>query len=105
MGMFDHLWYNGIEYQTKDTPARNMATYEIRNDELWYKDTEYVWVEEATFFGGHLEEVSHEWKFVSDFTDKVSFYIYKRLPDESIRYENWESLFLDGKMLMIRRTV
>ena len=106
MGMFDNITYNGKVYQTKDTPAQAIADYEIRGDELWYKDVEYEWVEDASsFVGGHLKEISHEWKFVPDFTDKVTFYDYKRVDSTTHYHEEWESLFLDGKMTMIRRTV
>lgn len=106
MGMFDKLIYNGKEYQTKDTPAQSIATYEIRNNELWYKDTQYKWVEEPdNLFGGYLEEISHKWVPMTDFNGVINFYIYKqRKITEEPYEEEYHSLFVNGKVLKIERT-
>ena len=46
MGMFDYVNFRSHEYQTKDTPAQGLETYEIRDDELWYKQVEREWVKD-----------------------------------------------------------
>ena len=104
MGMYDDLIYNGKVYQTKDTPSQVLETYEIRDRELWFKKVERVWVEtEGDIFGGHLEAVSHEWIFCSDFDGRIVFYDYKYNDDGSLYHEEWDSLFMNGKLLKIKR--
>lgn len=67
--------------------------------------TDYLeWFDGSARFFGHMREISHEWKFVSDFTDKVVFYDYRKLPDGTVYHEEWESVFIDGKMILIRNT-
>jgi len=74
MGMFDYIKYGDKKYQTKDTPAQMLEEYEIRADELWYKDTKYEWTEEEdSLFDGYLKEVSNEWKFLSDLDRVIKF--------------------------------
>jgi hypothetical protein len=103
MGMFDYIRYNEHEYQTKDTPEQGMETYEIRGDELWYKQVEREWVQDGdALFGGYLEEISHEWKFMNKFDGLIRFYrdIGK---DENGHYiwEEYKVLFMDGKIIKI----
>jgi len=102
MGMFDYINYGGKEYQTKDTPAQMLENYEIRGNELWYKDTQYEWTEDDSIFGGYLQEVSHKWKFMSDFDGVVKFYKYER--DTEGKYyceEECKAVFADGIMVKI----
>jgi hypothetical protein len=100
MGMFDYIHYNNEKYQTKDTPDQGMSTYEIRGNELWFKDVEYEWVEsEDALFGGHLEEQSHEWKFMSHFDGLIRF--YRTLGDDE--WEEYKALFMDGKIIKLEK--
>jgi hypothetical protein len=106
MGMFDYINYNGHEYQTKDTPEQGMETYEIRGDELWYKQVEREWVEnenDNSFLPGYLQEVSHEWKFCKNFDGLIRFY---REDLDSGGYKNdawikYKALFMDGKIIKL----
>lgn len=92
MGMFDWLCHGGHRYQTKDTPSQFLGEYEIRGDELWFRDVEHEWVEDSdpSLFGGHLEEVSFQWVPLTDFTGSVQYY-----DDES----EYIALFWEGKMI------
>jgi hypothetical protein len=106
MGMFDTIRYKNQEYQTKDTPEQGMEMYEIRGDELWYKEVEREWVkDDDAIFGGYLQEISHEWKFCSDFDGLIRFY---REDKESGGYKNdawieYRALFMDGKIIKINK--
>ena len=103
MGMFDYIKYGDKKYQTKDTPAQMLEEYEIRADELWYKDTKYEWTEEEdSLFGGYLKEVSHEWRFLSDFDGVIKFYKYERNAEGKYYCEEeCKAVFADGKMVKI----
>jgi hypothetical protein len=104
MGMFDYINYQGHEYQTKDTPEQGMETYEIRGDELWYKQVEREWVkDEDAFLCGYLTEISHEWKFRNKFDGEIRFY---REDKDSGGYKNdawveYRALFMDGKIIKL----
>lgn len=103
--MFDDLLFEGKQYQTKDTPAQALETYEIRGDELWMKKVEREWVEnEEAIFGGYLEELSHEWIFCEDFDGAIRFYrdIGKDGNGDYI-WEEYKTLFMDGKMIKCER--
>jgi hypothetical protein len=41
MGMFDQLYYKGVEYQTKDTPNQLLTNYKIEADQD--SGHEYLW--------------------------------------------------------------
>jgi hypothetical protein len=106
MGMFDYFHYNGKMYQTKDTPAQALETYELRDDGLWYKDTEREWedTEDAlSFFGGYLKEISHEWRKLISYDGLIHFYDYHRNPDGTIHDEEWKVLLMDGNILKLER--
>ena len=98
MGMFDYIRYDGVEYQTKDTPQQTMDTYEIRENELWWKKCQYEWKDNDSRFGGFLEEISHEWIFCDDFDGVIDFYRAADMSDEWIEYH---TLFNNGKLLKI----
>lgn len=107
MGMFDYITFEGKEYQTKDTPEQFMANYEIRGDELWYKNVEYEWdKDQDALFGGYLKEISHEWVFCKNFDGKIIFY---REDEENGGYKNnawieYQALFMDGKIIKMEKT-
>jgi hypothetical protein len=105
MGMFDYLHYEKHEYQSKDTPSQGLDTYEIRGDELWYKNVELEWIKDECLFGGYFKEVSHEWKFCDDFDGLIRFY---REDKENGGYKKgkwieYHALFSDGKMIKIKQ--
>lgn len=107
MGMFDTIRYNNHEFQTKDTPMQGLEMYEIRGDQLWFKRVERQWVDdEDSFFGGYLEELSHEWIFCEDFDGAIRFY---REDEDNGGYKEgkwieYRALFMDGRMLKCERT-
>jgi len=106
MGMFDNINFEGHQYQTKDTPEQSMDTYEIRGSELWWKKTQYEWVDDKeSIFGGYMREISHEWVFCDRFDGVIDFY---RENEEEGGYENdkwieWHTLFNNGRMIKIER--
>ena len=98
MGMFDNLLYKGEEYQTKDTPDQSLNTYEIRGDELWWRKTEYEWVEDKeSIFGIRMEERNHEWIFCDRFDGVIDFY----RQNEAKEWVEWHALFNNGRMIKI----
>jgi hypothetical protein len=104
--MFDELWYEGKEYQTKDTPQQGLDTYEIRGDELWWRKTEYEWVEDKNaLFGAYMEEVSHEWVFCNDFDGLIRFYREDK-ENGGHKHNAWieyKALFMDGKIIKFEK--
>jgi hypothetical protein len=61
MGMFDHIKYQGREYQTKDTPAQMLDNYKIEQDaesgewHLWYEEYDAEWCQDdGQLFGGNI---------------------------------------------------
>ena len=109
MGMFDHITYEGIQYQTKDTPDQGISDYEIRGNELWYRNVKYEWVdnEESFLFGGHLKEISHQWEFCKDFDGAIRFY-REDTANGGWKNDAWieyKTLFMDGKMIKCERAI
>jgi len=97
MGMFDTIRYKNHEYQTKDTPEQGLELYEIRGDELWYKQVEREWVKDGdALFGGYLTEISHEWKFCDKFDGLIRFY-----RSENDLWIEYKALFMDGKIIKL----
>jgi hypothetical protein len=75
MGMFDHIYYKGAEYQTKDTPKQLCEYYAIEGGELWEQDYDAEWVEDDSYiFKGHLKQSNHHWIRCTDFTGSIRFY-------------------------------
>ena len=107
MGMFDEIHFEGHQYQTKDTPQQTLDTYEIRGEELWWRKTDYEWVEDKdALFGAYMKEISHEWVFCGDFDGKIRFY---REDKENGGYKNnawieYSALFMDGRMIKLVQT-
>jgi hypothetical protein len=105
MGMFDHIHYQGKEYQTKDTPNQMLDNYKIEQDQdsghwfLWHEEYDSDWVEEADRFGGgYLKQYNHRWIRCDDFDGLIRFYWYRTEEDQ----EEYEALFMDGQMLKIK---
>lgn len=112
MGMFDHLHYNGQEYQTKDTPAQLLDNYKIEQNledghwYLWYEEYESEWIEEEDrFFGGYLNRSNERWELCDDFDGLIRFY----REDESrggYKQDAWieyRALFMNGQMIKITK--
>jgi hypothetical protein len=102
MGMFDYIRYEGHDYQTKDTPAQALETYEIRGDELWYEDHDLEFIDvPGGLFGGYYDKINIEWKFLSDFDGAIRFYRQdEENKDEWIEYK---TLFMNGKMIKMEK--
>jgi hypothetical protein len=104
MGMFDHIHYKGKEYQTKDTPAQMLDNYKIEQDQtsghwyLWREEYDAEWVAEEGLFGGSIKQSNHCWVLFKEFDGKIRFYYYRSDEDQ----EEYEALFMDGKMLKIK---
>jgi len=94
MGMFDTIYYEGKEYQTKDTPMQCLDVYEIRGDELWIKTVEREWVnDETALLGGYLKRMSEDWEPLTEFDGSIEFYDDKT---------NYLALFWEGKMIRFK---
>ena len=101
MGMFDYLHFEGKAYQTKDTPSQCLDDYEIRGDQLWYRDVEHEWIEdEDAFFGGYLKEVSYKWVFEESFDGVIDFYDYDLKENHWVEYH---TLFNNGIMIKFEK--
>lgn len=103
--MFDNIKYRGREYQTKDTPEQLLDNYKIEQDQdsghwyLWHEEYDSQWVEEEGFFlGGTLQQSNHRWVCCNDFDGLIRFYYYRTEEDQ----EEYEALFMDGRMLKIK---
>ena len=105
MGMFDNIEYRGRQYQTKDTPLQTLDNYKIAQDQdsghwyLWHEEYDSEWVEEEDFFlGGTMHQSNHRWVCCHDFDGLIRFYYYQTQEDQ----EEYEALFMDGRMLKIK---
>ena len=106
MGMFDNLYYEGKEYQSKDTPAQALDNYKIENDQcsghiyLWHQEYDMKWVEDnGHFLGGFMETSNHRWVCCHEFDGNIRFY---RTEDKGKTWIEYSALFMDGKLLRIK---
>ena len=105
MGMFDNLFYEGKEYQSKDTPAQALDNYKIEHDQcsghqyLWHQEYDMKWVEDGGFLGGSMETSNHRWVHCHDFDGNIRFY---RTEDKAKTWIEYSALFMDGKLLRIK---
>jgi hypothetical protein len=106
MGMFDNIYYKGRQYQTKDTPLQTLDNYKIEQDQdsghwrLWHEEYDSEWVEDEGLFGGTIVQSNERWVCCDDFDGLIRFYWYKSEQDQ----EEYQALFMDGRMLKIRMT-
>jgi hypothetical protein len=106
MGMFDHLYYEGREYQTKDTPNQALDNYKIEHDQcsghifLWREDYDAEWVDDEGFLGGSMKTSNHRWVHCWDFDGNIRFY---RTENEGETWIEYSALFMDGRLLRIKR--
>jgi hypothetical protein len=106
MGMFDHLYYEGREYQTKDTPNQALDNYKIEHDQcsghifLWREDYDAEWVDDEGFLGGSMKTSNHRWVHCWDFDGNIRFY---RTENNGETWIEYSALFMDGRLLRIKR--
>lgn len=106
MGMFDNIEYKGRQYQTKDTPLQTLDNYKIEQDQesghwyLWHEEYDSAWVDDEGLFGGTLVQSNERWVCCHDFDGLICFYWYRSEQDQ----EEYEALFMDGRMLKIKMT-
>ena len=106
MGMYDHLYYRGDEYQTKDTPAQMLDNYRIEDDRLWYEEHDSEWVDEEGLFGGGLRKRNERWVLCDDFDGLIRFY-REDLDRGGYKADAWieyQALFMNGQMLKLTQT-
>ena len=106
MGMFDNIHYKGRQYQTKDTPLQTLDNYKIEQDQdsghwrLWHEEYDSEWVEDEGLFGGTIVQSNERWVCCDDFDGVIRFYYYRTEEDQ----EEYQALFMDGRMLKIKMT-
>ncbi len=75
MGMFDHIEFQGNQYQTKDTPLQLCEYYRIDDlGRLWEQQYDAEWVAGEGLLGGHIQQSNQRWVECQDFTGLVRFY-------------------------------
>lgn len=94
--MFDHIHYEGKEYQTRDTPAQLLDHYEIKsNGELWHKNYDVEIIEDDNYFLKYRWEHKNErWEFCNKFIGEIRFYRALDADD----WEEYSAYFKDGKL-------
>lgn len=117
MGMYDNLrclyplpveGANAINFQTNDTPAQALDTYEIREDgTLWHEDYDVEDQSDPNAEGimrlvGCATSVNQRWVF-EPITSEIRFYGWK--DGESGEYSELEfsAYFVDGKLRELHR--
>jgi hypothetical protein len=75
MGMFDHIEFQGQQYQTKDTPLQLCEYYRIDDlGRLWEQQYDAEWISGEGLLGGHIHQTNQRWVECQDFTGPVRFY-------------------------------
>ena len=103
MGMFDHIRYNGHEYQTKDTPAQLLDYYDIHEDgTLWHNNYDCEWVEEeGHLLKGYLRQFNERKEFCANFIGEIRF--YRNIDKKYTKWEEFSAYFVNGKMREIHQ--
>ena len=106
MGMFDQLWFEGEEYQTKDTPSQLLDNYKIEQEPvsgnwyLWHEEYDTDWVEQpGRWSSGYLKQSNQRWVHCADFTGTINFY---RRDSEIEQWIEYEAEFVDGVKITIK---
>lgn len=104
--MFDQLWFEGEEYQTKDTPSQLLDKYKIEQEPttgawlLWHEEYDVDWVEEVgRGCGGYLKQSNERWVHCADFTGTIGFY---RRDSEIEQWIEYEANFVNGIKIRIK---
>jgi len=107
MGMFDNIKYRDRQYQTKDTPLQTLDNYKIEQDQtsghwyLWHEEYDSEWIESGdALLGGTIVQSNERWVCCDDFDGLICFYWYRSEEDQ----EEYQALFMDGRMLKIKQT-
>ena len=103
MGMFDYVRYNGVEYQTKDTPAQLLDYYDIHEDgTLWHNNYDCEWVEEEEhILKGYLRQFNERKEFCDKFIGEIRF--YRNIGKKYKQWEEFSAYFVNGKMREIHQ--
>lgn len=103
--MFDNIHYKGRQYQTKDTPLQTLDNYKIELDQdsghwyLWHEEYDSEWIDdEDSLFGTTRVQSNERWVCCHDFDGLICFYYWRSEEDQ----EEYEALFMDGRMLKIK---
>ena len=107
MGMFDYLYYDGKEYQSKDTPAQLCDRYKIEREQvsgrmyLWHEAYKAEWIRnEKTISGYELKTSDHHWVHCNDFDGVINFYRQDRPIEAWVEYK---ALFMNGVALKLEK--
>lgn len=112
MGMFDNLMckyplptdidLKNEMFQTKDTPAQFLDTYEIREDgTLWHENHDIEDHSDPNAKGiikfiGNMTRVNYRWEPVKNFLGEIRFYT-----DYNKNWIEFSSYFVDGQLNQI----
>lgn len=104
MGMFDYLYYEGKEYQTKNTPNQFLDKYKIEPDQesghsyLWVEEYDAEWTEDKeALLGGYLRHFNERWVRCDKFDGLICF--YRSLDKKHSEWEDFEALFMNGRLI------
>jgi hypothetical protein len=108
MGMFDYLYYEGKEYQTKDTPNQGLDKYKLEHDQvsghlfLWVQEYDSEWVEdEGHIFGMYEKQSNHHWVRCDDFDGNICF--YRNVDKTYKKWNQYSALFMNGKVIKLTK--
>lgn len=114
MGMFDYIHcklplpvpgFDGVHFQTKDTPSQFLSAYEIREDgTLWYEAFDVEDRSDPQASGirrvfGSMTRVNKRWERVDDFSGNIRF--YNTLGQHHTGWIEFAANFVDGKTVQI----
>ena len=107
MGMFDYLYYEDNQYQTKDTPKQACDNYKIENGVLWHEEYDSEWIEGEGLSWWYINQFNERWVRCDDFTGKIRF--YRSASDD--KHESWKrnawieynAIFENGRMTHIKQ--
>jgi hypothetical protein len=114
MGMFDYLYYEGKEYQSKDTPRQALDKYKIEVDQdsghkyLWVEEYDSEWIEDKDrLLGGYIHQFNERWVCCHDFDGVIQFY-HEDVENGGYKNNAWieyKALFMDGKVIKFERII
>lgn len=92
MGMYDYLYYEGDEYQTRDTPSQWMRKYKIEDGKL-YEDV----INDQDPYSYCIPKTQYE--FCSSFDGVINF--YRNISEERGKYVwlEYKALIMDGNVI------
>ena len=106
MGMFDHIEFQGQQYQTKDTPLQLCEYYRIDDlGRLWEQQYDAEWqTDSQSLFGGHIHQSNQRWVECRDFTGPIRFYREdrERGGHRTDAWIEWQAEFKCGQMISLK---